>query len=60
MKNQKSLLSVDWSKLPVPVDDGAARHLTHLLLPAFPLPATDGTMVSLSKLVGRTVLTFIL
>jgi peroxiredoxin len=56
MKNQKSLLSVDWSKLPVPVDDGAARHLMHLLLPAFPLPATDGTLVSLSGLTGRTVL----
>src|SRR5437763_9655455 len=41
--------------LPVPQDDGAARHLTGLRLPALALTATDGTQVDLSKLAGRTV-----
>jgi peroxiredoxin len=41
--------------IPVPQDDGAARHLTGLALPAVALPATDGSVVDLSKLPGRTV-----
>jgi peroxiredoxin len=41
--------------LPIPQDDGAARHLTGLKLPAQALRATDGTEVDLSKLPGRTV-----
>jgi peroxiredoxin len=41
--------------LPVPKDDGAARHLVGMRLPALPLAATDGSKVDLSKLVGRTV-----
>jgi peroxiredoxin len=41
--------------LPIPQDDGAARHLTGLKLPAVALRATDGTEVDLSKLSGRTV-----
>ena len=41
--------------LPVPQDDGAARHLTGAKLPAIGLPATDGSTVDLSKLQGRTV-----
>lgn len=41
--------------LPVPQDDGAARHLAEKRLPAVPLVATDGTVVDLSKLSGRTV-----
>ena len=41
--------------LPVPQDDGAARHLTGLRLPSVPLVATDGSTVDLSKLAGRTV-----
>ena len=41
--------------LPVPQDDGAARHLGGGKLPSVPLPATDGSMVDLSKLAGRTV-----
>jgi peroxiredoxin len=39
----------------VPVDDGAARHLAGLRLPRVPLPATDGTTVALSDLLGLTV-----
>ena len=41
--------------LPVPQDDGGARHLTGLKLPALALDATDGSQVDLSKLAGRTV-----
>src|SRR5215212_8534570 len=45
----------DWSKIPAPADDGAARHLKGMRLPSLPLMATDGTTVDLSKLRGRTV-----
>ncbi len=41
--------------LPVPQDDGAARHLTGLKLPPVTLAATDGTEVDLSSLPGRVV-----
>jgi len=41
--------------LPVPHDDGAARHLPGRKLPSLPLPATDGAMVDLSALSGPTV-----
>jgi peroxiredoxin len=42
--------------LPVPVDDGAARHLTGARLPDITLPATAGPAVSLSTLKGLSVL----
>src|SRR5262245_58423801 len=41
--------------LPVPQDDGAARHLSGMRLPSLPLEATDGSQVDLSKFSGRTV-----
>jgi peroxiredoxin len=41
--------------LPVPQDDGAARHLTGMRVADMALPATDGTRVNLSTLPGRTV-----
>jgi peroxiredoxin len=41
--------------LPVPRDDGAARHLAGAKLPDIALPATDGAQVDLAKLKGRTV-----
>ena len=41
--------------LPVPQNDGGARHLPGMRLPAIALAATDGTQVDLSKLAGRTV-----
>jgi peroxiredoxin len=41
--------------LPVPQDDGAARHLTGAKLPAIGLKATDGSSVDLSKLRGCSV-----
>jgi peroxiredoxin len=41
--------------LPVPQDDGAARHLAGTRLPGIALVATDGQSIDLSKLSGRTV-----
>ena len=41
--------------IPVPQDDGAARHLAGMKLPDLALPATSGPPVNLSKLKGRTV-----
>ncbi len=41
--------------LPVPQDDGGARHLTGMRLPGLALPSTGGATVNLSKLKGRTV-----
>jgi peroxiredoxin len=42
--------------IPVPQDDGAARHLAGLALPDLALPSTGGPPVTLSKLAGHTVL----
>ena len=42
--------------IPVPQDDGAARHLAGMKLPDLALPATSGPVVNLSKLLGRVVL----
>ncbi len=44
------------SGIPVPQDDGAARHLTGRKLPDLALPATRGGAINLSLLAGRTVL----
>lgn len=41
--------------LPIPVDDGAVRHLTGVKIPDIALAATDGTKVSLAWLPGRAV-----
>ena len=43
------------NNLPVPRDDGAARHLFGLRLPDLALTATDGAAVNLARLAGRTV-----
>lgn len=43
------------ANLPVPQDDGAARHLAGMRLPDLALAATDGSQVNLSRLKGRTV-----
>ena len=52
-------MSTDFSgtpaDLPPPVDDGAAAHLTGMLLPDLVLPATDGTAVDLAAVPDRWV-----
>ena len=53
--NQPNLMIVDWSQIPAPKDDGAAAHLTGMMLPDVALVATSGATVTLAKLPGRTV-----
>ena len=50
-----NLTSVDWSRIPAPVDDGAARHLQGSRMPDVALPGTGGQSVSLARLPGRIV-----
>jgi peroxiredoxin len=50
-----NLLVVDWSRIPAPVDDGAARHLEGVMLPDIALPASDGSRVFLARLAGCVV-----
>jgi peroxiredoxin len=50
-----NLLSVDWSKIPAPSDDGAAKHLIGMAIPSVPLASTDGRTVDLVSLPGTTV-----
>jgi peroxiredoxin len=50
-----SIATPDWSALPKPIDDGAARHLVGMRWPEIRLRATDGHEVDLSKLIGRCV-----
>jgi peroxiredoxin len=52
-KHDPTLLPAD---IPVPQDDGAARHLTGMKLPDLPLPATRRGAFNLSIIAGRTVL----
>ncbi len=47
--------AVDWSRLPVPEDDGGAAHLPGMAVPKVALPATDGAVVDLSALAGTVV-----
>jgi peroxiredoxin len=41
--------------IPIPQDDGAARHLPGMRLPDVALPATSGAAVNLARLAGRSV-----
>jgi peroxiredoxin len=45
----------DWTTIPKPEDDGAARHLTGMRLPPIALLCTAGGDIDLSKLHGRTI-----
>lgn len=51
----KNLLKLP-DDLPVPHDDGAARHLTGSTMPDIVLPATSGGPVELAALTRRTVI----
>jgi peroxiredoxin len=41
--------------LPIPLDDGACRHLAGKALPSFSLPTTDGREIDLSAVPGWVV-----
>lgn len=51
----KNLLQLP-DDLPVPLDDGATRHLVGSSVPDIVLPATSGGPVELSKLEQRTII----
>ncbi|MCY4307532.1 MAG: peroxiredoxin [Rhodobacteraceae bacterium] len=53
-----NLQVVDWSSLPEPIDDGAATHLSGMVMPDVELPSTDNEMVNLGKIRGWSVLFF--
>lgn len=55
MAGDRSLLEVDWSTLPAPVDDGAADHLEGARLPHVRLAGTGSELVALDALGGRTI-----
>jgi peroxiredoxin len=44
------------TNLPAPIDDGAAKHLIGLSLPAVTLPSTAGSLVAMNKFEGITVI----
>ena len=50
-----SVETPDWTSLPAPVDDGAARHLAGMRVPSIHLPATDREVIDLSSITGRVV-----
>jgi peroxiredoxin len=50
-----NLLSVDWSKIPAPSDDGAAKHLIGKPVPSITLFSSSGQSVDLASLHGRTI-----
>ncbi|MGG1947660.1 peroxiredoxin [Trinickia sp. NRRL B-1857] len=49
-------MSIDWSTMPAPLDDGAANHLSGRIIPAVALDSTDGGTVDLSRIAGRVVI----
>jgi peroxiredoxin (alkyl hydroperoxide reductase subunit C) len=54
MMDERSLTTLP-AGLPVPLDDGAAAHLTGMPLPHIALRATDGTGVDLAAIPGTVV-----
>lgn len=50
-----NLGEVDWSGIPAPEDDGAARHLSGARVPSLRLQATNGDHIDLSALPGLSV-----
>ncbi|MEX2298820.1 MAG: peroxiredoxin [Dongiaceae bacterium] len=53
MKN--TVEAPDWSTIPAPLDDGAARHLVGARVASVPLRATNGDTINLSAIPGWVV-----
>lgn len=53
MKN--TVEAPDWSTIPAPLDDGAARHLVGARVTSVPLRATNGDTINLSEIPGCVV-----
>ncbi len=45
----------DWTTIPAPTDDGAARHLSGARMASVPLMATSGERIDLAIIPGRVV-----
>ena len=54
MTEPRNLLELP-TDLPIPSDDGACDHLAGMRLPPITLQASDGSMINLSTLSGRSV-----
>jgi peroxiredoxin len=54
-KREVTVDAPDWSTIPAPVDDGVTRHLVGAQVASVLLQATDGGLIDLSKLRGRTI-----
>jgi peroxiredoxin len=52
---QNTVGTPDWSTIPAPHDDGATRHLAGARVASVPLRSTDGEVIDLSALTGRTI-----
>lgn len=52
---ESSVATPDWTAIPAPQDDGAARHLPGARVPAIALRSTDGETVDVGRLPGRVV-----
>ncbi len=52
----RNLTDIDWSKIPEPENDGAVHHLMNQKLPNISLTSTDGNLINLSKLKGKTII----
>jgi peroxiredoxin len=52
---ESSVEAPDWSAIPAPTDDGATAHLTGARVPSVALRGTDGEIVDLAALAGRTI-----
>lgn len=52
---KSSVDAPDWSAIPAPVDDGAARHLAGARMASVALRATNGDRIDLSMVPGRVV-----
>ena len=50
-----SIETPNWTKIPAPEDDGAARHLMGMRVPSLGLPSTRGPKIDIAALNGRTV-----
>jgi peroxiredoxin len=50
-----SIEAPDWSRIPAPIDDGAAQHLQGMRMPPVPLAASNGATIDLAALPGRVV-----
>jgi len=47
--------ALDWSMIPAPANDGATQHLPGAQMASVVLAATDGRMVDLAALRGRSI-----